>query len=377
MALLMESLRTVRRLCMPVAAGRRAFFSSAGGARASGWREHFRDNGFPVWVRRPVRALRVAALATLVYQTGKAAGHTEALEDPETMQTTLIQEILASQHSSSTGALVDVHDAQSAAYRRVKTVGVRCLEAARSFVAAETARLETELVVARSRGDVGKAGELGRGLEELRGAARRLGGEWTWVVTNSEAVNAFVSPYCPRHVFVHEGLLAHLTPTDAELAFLLSHELAHVIHAHAHETMARSAVAAQAQLVVLSLIDPTGLLAFLLTYAFGVWIDAAWVKAHSRHAESEADDSGVKIMHAACYDARAAGSMMAKLGAACVHTRASWLDTHPPPPEREGKLDKAAFSLALEDEHRRCSSVRSLLRSLYAKTRRYQGREQG
>ena len=53
---------------------------------------------------------------------------------------------------------------------------------------------------------------------------------------------------------------------------------------------------AQVQLVVLSLIDPTGLLSFLITYAFGVWLDASYVKSHSRFAESQADDTGVQVM---------------------------------------------------------------------------------
>ena len=58
----------------------------------------------------------------------------------------------------------------------------------------------------------------------LRPGAERIAGEWTWLVTNSEGVNAFVSPYCPRHVFVHEGLLHALTPTEDELAFSIAHE---------------------------------------------------------------------------------------------------------------------------------------------------------
>ena len=54
-----------------------------------------------------------------------------------------------------------------------------------------------------------------------------------------------MSPYCPRHVFVHEGLLAELQPTADELAFLISHEISHVVHAHGNETMQRTAIAAQ------------------------------------------------------------------------------------------------------------------------------------
>jgi hypothetical protein len=46
---------------------------------------------------------------------------------------------------------------------------------------------------------------------------------------------------------------------------------------------------------VLSLIDPTGLLSLAATWYFGVWIDASFVKTHSRRAETEADDTGVRV----------------------------------------------------------------------------------
>ena len=55
-----------------------------------------------------------------------------------------------------------------------------------------------------------------------------------------------------------------------------------------------------------------------------------------------------QVMHCACFDSRGAGSMMAKLGGAAGHTRASWLDTHPPPPEREARLEQQAVALLLE-----------------------------
>jgi hypothetical protein len=37
-------------------------------------------------------------------------------------------------------------------------------------------------------------------------------------------VQAFVTPYCPRRVFVTEGLLTKLKLKDDELAFILGHE---------------------------------------------------------------------------------------------------------------------------------------------------------
>eukprot|EP00967_Tisochrysis_lutea_P081626 scaffold112758_cov29-Tisochrysis_lutea.AAC.2 len=257
---------------------------------------------------------------------GKAKGHTEALEDPEAMLDGLVRRklsdaagmgrasglscalsapcllwlgclplissrdpspsqikgILCSQHVSSTGAQAAFHEVGSPQYEHVRAVGVRVMEAARTFVQSEIKKLETELSVAARRSDAERVAEITAAIEEFKAGARRLTGEWRWVVTNSEvkpmllscphreptpdapvlsaspprvpsglypstpqAINAFVSPYCPRHVFVHEGLMNELRPTDDELAFLIAHEVSHVIHAHADETLARTAAAAQ------------------------------------------------------------------------------------------------------------------------------------
>jgi len=61
------------------------------GARAT-WLGIWRP---PVWVRRSVRALRVAALSVAIFEIGKARGHTEALEDPEGMQLGLVRRRLS------------------------------------------------------------------------------------------------------------------------------------------------------------------------------------------------------------------------------------------------------------------------------------------
>mmetsp|Transcript_36305 Transcript_36305/g.116969 ORF Transcript_36305/g.116969 Transcript_36305/m.116969 type:complete len:372 (-) Transcript_36305:116-1231(-) len=317
----------------------------------------------PWYLRRPVRVFRVAVLGFTLYQTGKAAGHTEALQDPDGMVKTLVKAILESQHVSSRGAKPEAHGADSPLQVHVKAVGERVLAATRAWVAHETARLEAELEAAKARGEY--LGDLRDHLRDLRAGAERIAGEWTWLVTNSEGVNAFVSPYCPRHVFVHEGLLHALTPTEDELAFLIAHELSHVVFAHGERQLEHTAIAATAQLVVLSLIDPTGVLEFVLTATFGQWLEAAYVKEYSRVSEAQADDCGIGILHAGCFDIRAASSMMAKVGEASGHTRASWTDTHPPPLERVEHLQRRAVALAEEGTHQDCRSVVQLLKRLY------------
>ena len=84
-----------------------------------------------------------------------------------------------------------------------------------------------------------------------------------------------------------------------------------------------------------------------------------------RVSEAQADDCGIGILHAGCFDIRAASSMMAKVGEASGHTRASWTDTHPPPLERVEHLQRRAVALAEEGTHQDCRSVVQLLKRLY------------
>jgi len=172
--------------------------------------------------------------------------------------------------------------------------------------------------------------------EELKGAAQRLRGTWHWVVTNSDAPNAFVTPYCPRRVFVTEGLLTLIKPTDDELAFIMGHEMSHVIHGHGLRRIEFQAYSASLQLVILSMIDPTGIFALGFTMLTSTFLTAE-ERAFSREHEAEADETGISIVGRACFDPAAGASAMGKLQHAFGNEgkrHASWLDTHPAEADR-------------------------------------------
>ena len=78
-----------------------------------------------------------------------------------------------------------------------------------------------------------------------------------------------LSGLLPRKVFVKEGLLRALSPSDDELAVVLAHEIAHVVLGHTGTESAdrMQALLLGAQLVLLSAVDLTGLLSFLLEMA--------------------------------------------------------------------------------------------------------------
>jgi hypothetical protein len=76
-----------------------------------------------------------------------------------------VKSLVAAQHHSSSGAEAKIYPRGSANQERVRSVGVRVLEAARAYVKAEQHKLETELevsfsLIAGGRGE-GRKGEEG------------------------------------------------------------------------------------------------------------------------------------------------------------------------------------------------------------------------
>ena len=202
---------------------------------------------------RGLRVARIGVLSIGLYQAGKSSGHVEVLEDPDGVAKKIIQEIIVSSHADDgKGKNPGWYKRDTPLHRRVRKVGEKVLQAARDEVKASLAQLpknpsaEQESAVNEQR-------------EALESALQRLRGTWHWVVTNSDAPNAFVTPYCPRRVFVTEGLLHKVNPTDDELAFILGHELSHVIHGHGQKRIEQGASLAALQLMIFALIDPTGL----------------------------------------------------------------------------------------------------------------------
>jgi hypothetical protein len=137
----------------------------------------------------------------------------------------------------------------------------------------------------------------------------RKGGEgdgvvWEVRVIDDPALNAFVLP--GGKVFVHSGIL-NVTRSEAGLAAVLGHEIAHNMASHVGERLSGS-------------VGPNILLATAGALAFFIPGAAIFVLAMmggrlqnlllempmSRKQESEADHIGLMIMAEACYDPREA-----------------------------------------------------------------------
>lgn len=131
--------------------------------------------------------------------------------------------------------------------------------------------------------------EIGSVLEQT---LRDRGRTFTFEPLPIAAVNAFALP--GGYVFVTQGLLEACRRDRDELAFVVGHEMGHVVREHALERMVgRSALAGAVRAL------PAARLIGGLAGRGGL---ALLEKAHSREQEEEADSLGLRMAEAAGFD---------------------------------------------------------------------------
>ena len=172
-------------------------------------------------------------------------------------------------------------------------------------------------------------------VEKLVSASERPDLRYRVTILNSPAINAFALP--TGNLYVTRGLLA-LASDNAELASVLSHEMAHVIarHAATREDQARQA-AIVSRVVTDVLNDPQmGALALAKSKIA--------LASFSRAQELEADSIGVKLAARAGYDPYGATRFLTAMGrnsglkpsnpAGADARLVEFLSSHPATPDR-------------------------------------------
>ncbi len=132
---------------------------------------------------------------------------------------------------------------------------------------------------------------------------------WKWEVNviTSDELNAFCMP--GGKIMVYSGLITQLDLTDAELANVLGHEIAHALREHVREQMSQALVAQGAIGVgaaVFGLGDASA-------NAAGAGYQALLATRFSRTDESEADRIGLELAARAGYDPRAGITLWQKM----------------------------------------------------------------
>ncbi|HBJ69487.1 M48 family metallopeptidase [Alcaligenes phenolicus] len=162
-------------------------------------------------------------------------------------------------------------------------------------------------------------------LIEQVGVFRADARSWSWEVhvINQDEVNAWCMP--GGKMAVYSGLIKRIQPTDAELAAVIGHEMAHALREHSREQVSQK-MATSFGLTVLSAL--TGVQA--VNDLGGTLSEVMFELPNSRTHESEADLIGVELAARAGYDPRAAVTLWQKMGALEQgRSQPEFLSTHP------------------------------------------------
>jgi predicted Zn-dependent protease len=161
--------------------------------------------------------------------------------------------------------------------------------------------------------------------------------QWNWevAVLSSDEVNAWCMP--GGKMAVYTGLIDQIKPTDAELAAVIGHEMAHALREHSREQVSQQ-MAAGIGLSVLSAVTGVGATADMGQALTKVM----FTLPNSRTHEAEADRIGVELAARAGYDPRAAVTLWQKMAALGGNAPPEFLSTHPSAASRTTDLARSA-----------------------------------
>lgn len=211
---------------------------------------------------------------------------------------------------------------QEAAQQYTTLVGQAKAQGALDVDAAQTRRVQT----------------ITRKLIQHVGTFRPDAVNWKWEthVLSSDEVNAWCMP--GGKIAVYTGLINKIKPTDAELAAVIGHEMAHALREHSREQVSQQ-MATNVGLSVLSAVTGVGGAADLGS----ALSEVMFTLPNSRTHETEADRIGVELAARAGYDPRAAVTLWQKMGALSAGSSPpEFLSTHPSASSRTSDLTVAA-----------------------------------
>ena len=165
--------------------------------------------------------------------------------------------------------------------------------------------------------------------------------KWKWQVNviNEDTLNAWCMP--GGRIVVYSGIIKRLNLTDAQLAAIMGHEIAHALREHSRE-QASADQAKNIGIVLLAAI--TGLGDFAVN-ALNKASEYAIMKPFSRSHETEADHIGTELMARAGYDPKEAVEVWVKMSKMSGGKVPEILSTHPSNESRIKDLKEIAAKL--------------------------------
>lgn len=170
--------------------------------------------------------------------------------------------------------------------------------------------------------------------------ANRPDYEWEFQLIQSAEMNAFCLP--GGKVAVYEGILP-VCQTEAGLAVVMSHEIAHALARHGGERISQeAAVTGIGKIVDYATLNRTQLTRDRVNKAFGVASKYGFTLPYSRKHELEADHMGILLMAQAGYDPREAPRFWQRFGSmqATQERPIEFLSTHPADERRAAELSE-------------------------------------
>ena len=165
--------------------------------------------------------------------------------------------------------------------------------------------------------------------------------KWKWQVNvvDEDTVNAWCMP--GGRIVVYSGIVNKLNLTDAQLAAVMGHEIAHALREHGREQASTN------QLVgvgILAIATAAGLGSVGIT-ALGIATQFSIQMPFSRQHETEADRIGTELMARAGYDPKEAVEVWVKMNNTNVGKIPEILSTHPSNESKVKDLREIALKL--------------------------------
>lgn len=159
---------------------------------------------------------------------------------------------------------------------------------------------------------------------------------WEFNLVKDKQVNAFCMP--GGKIVVYEGLLS-VARTEAELAVVLGHEIAHAVAKHSNERMSQQILTQYgARLLSKALSQKSEIVRNTATTVFGLGAQVGMMLPYSRKHEYEADYMGIVFMELAGYDSNASVDFWQKMASLSGSSTPEILSTHPSDAKRVANL---------------------------------------
>lgn len=149
------------------------------------------------------------------------------------------------------------------------------------------------------------------------------GWHWQVHVINADTLNAYVMP--GGKIVFYSGIIDKLQLTDAEIAAIMGHEMAHALREHSRERMSRGVATSG----LISIASAALGMSAGQTQAASIVGDIGLTLPHSRTQEAEADKIGLELMARAGYNPNAAITLWQKMQRHGGGSTPQFLSTHP------------------------------------------------